>query len=302
MMGLLSGSASVTRCRVDARPEDIDFEKFAFTEIPPASSIRERIGFLPAEPGADYQIGQHRWAFRVRIDHLKPDSTALREKLKELLKAEREATGEIYVSPRQRKFLREQAENEILLRTTPRSKIIECAIDRENLWIGSTSDAFLGTVLILLKSLGVSATLRTPWLDQGQESTHSEIVEISESWQSILGCHFLKSLLSDSELMVEAVSGSVRMATPVTRMSLSGEVLPDVIRYVEDGAEMLSAKICSPEYQFRFDALNFRVNSLKIETESYEAWEDLLDERLERLEALYDLLDTKYQQWCRTEA
>lgn len=296
-MGLLSGSASVTRCRIDSKPETIDFDEAAFREIPFSSSIRERIGFLPAEPGADYQIGQHRWVFRVRIDELKPDPTAVRERFKELLKAERDAAGELFVPAGRRKSLREQAEEEILVNTTPRSKIIEACLDRDNLWIGSTSDAVLGTILILLRSVGVEASLRTPWLDLGEQDESSDIVVAKEEWQSVFGCRFLRTFLSDSDLMIEAVKGSVRLVTPAARISLSGEILPELLRYVEDDAEMLSAKVYGSEYQFRFDALNYRVNALKIETELYDAWEDLLDERLEKIEALYDMLDSKYQAW-----
>ena len=299
-MGLLSGSASITRCRVTAMPEEIDFDKAAFSEIPPSSSIREKIGFIPMEPGSEYRIGQHRWAFRVRIDRLKPDSTAVRERLRELLKVERETGAEMRVAPRRRRELRELAEEEILLRTAPKSRIIECSIDRENLWIANTSDAWLGTVLVLLESVGVTASLRTPWQDRGDEDPESGIVQGYAEWQSVLGCRFLKSFLNDHELMLEPVQGSVRLASPVARINLSGEVMSEVLHYVAAGAEMLAARISGPEYSFYFDGLNYRVNSLKIETEYHEAWENLLDERLEKIEALYDLLDLKYKQWMQS--
>jgi len=298
-MGLLNGSASVTRCKVTAQPEEIDFDAASFSEIPPSSSIREKSGFIPMEPGAEYRIGQHRWAFRVRIDQLKPDATAVRERLRELLKAERDTSGDYRVAPRRRRELRELAEEEILLRTAPKSRIIECCIDRDNLWIGNTSDAWLGTVLVLLDSVGVSAVLRTPWHDRGDEDPDSEIIQGHAEWQSILGCRFLKSLLNDHELMLEPVHGSVRLASPVARINLSGEVMSEVLHYIGIGAEMLAARIAGVEYNFSFDALNYRVNSLKIETEFHDAWENLLDERLEKIEALYDLLDLKYRQWMQ---
>lgn len=298
-MGLLSGSASVTRCKISSQPEEIDFDAAAFKEIPPSSSIRERIGFLPVEPGAEYQVGQHRWAFRLRIDRLRPDATAVREKLKELMRAERDATGESYISPRKRKALREVAEEEILLNTTPRSKVIECCIDRYHLWIGTTSNAYLGMVLLSLQSVGVSAFLQTPWLERGDENPPSEMIGIREDYQSILGCRFLRALMNDEDLMVEAESGSARLVMPQARVNLSGAVTPELVRYVDLGAEILSAKLCGAGYQFRFDALNFRVSSLRMETESHDAWEDLLDERLEKIEELYELLDGKYTRWMK---
>jgi len=296
-MGLLNGSASVTRCRVESQPEEIDFESAAFHEIPPGSGIRERVGFLPVEPGEEYRAGQHRWAFRVRIDRVRPDATAVRERLAELVRAEKESTGEVVVSARKKQKLRQIAEEEILQNTTPMSKIIECCIDRDNLWIGSTSDADLGIVLVLLNSVGISAGIRTPWLDRKDPDPVSEIIDLRQDWQSVLGCRFLKGLLRDAELMFEPENGMVRLAVPDARISLSGAVIPEVLRYVNKGAELLAAKLFSTEYAFRFDAPDFRVSSLKMDTENHLHWADILDERLERIEALYDLLDEKYENW-----
>ena len=155
-MGLLTGSASVTRCIATSRPDNPEFDDFAFEEILPGSTVRERVGFLPFEPGAQYQIGQHRWAFRVRIDTLKPDGTAVQEHLKELIRAEKEATGTPFIHPRKRRTLKQLAEEELLLKATPRSRVIECCLDDHTVWVGTTAKTHIGTVLGQLYQLFMS--------------------------------------------------------------------------------------------------------------------------------------------------
>lgn len=293
-MGLLTGSASVTRCIATSRPDTLDFDEFSFEEILPGSSVRERVGFLPFEPGAQYQIGQHRWAFRVRIDTLKPDTTAVQEYLKELIRAEKEATGTPFVHPRKKRTLKQLAEEELLLKATPRSRVIECCLDDHTVWIGTTAKTHIGTVLGQLYQMGVVSDFSTPWMNEGEDGPISEIIDVSEPWQSVLGCRFLRLLLEDSEVAVEPESGAVRLATRDARITLTGAVMTDLLRYVERGAEILSAKMATAEATFRFDPLNYRLGSLRVETEGHEHWEEILDERLEKIAAVHDLLDQKF--------
>ena len=96
-MGLLSGAVAATRFGVVARPTEIDFDSAAFREITPGSEVRRRVGFLPFEPGAPYEVGAARFAFRVRVDTVKPDPTAVRERVRGLIQAELEATGSAFV-------------------------------------------------------------------------------------------------------------------------------------------------------------------------------------------------------------
>lgn len=294
-MGLLTGSASVTRCIATSRPDQLNFDDFGFEEILPGSTVRERVGFLPFEPGADYQIGQHRWAFRVRIDTLKPDTTSVQEYLKELIRAEKESTGTPFVHPRKRRALKQLAEEELLLKATPRSRVIECCLDDHTVWVGTTAKTHIGTVLGQLYQLGVVSDFKTPWMQEGQEAPPSEIVEAVEPWQSILGCRFLRLLLEDPDIAVEPENGAVRLATRDARISLTGAVMTDLLRYVERGAEILNAKMATAEATFRFDALNYRLGALRVETESHEHWEELLDERLEKIGEVHDLLDMKFE-------
>lgn len=293
-MGLITGSASVTRCIATSRPDTLDFDEFSFEEILPGSSVRERVGFLPFEPGAQYQIGQHRWAFRVRIDTLKPDTTAVQEYLKELIRAEKEATGTPFVNPRKKRTLKQLAEEELLLKATPRSRVIECCLDDHTVWIGTTAKTHIGTVLGQLYQMGVVSDFSTPWMNEGEDGPISEIIDVSEPWQSVLGCRFLRLLLEDSEVAVEPESGAVRLATRDARITLTGAVMTDLLRYVERGAEILSAKMATAEATFRFDPLNYRLGSLRVETEGHEHWEEILDERLEKIAAVHDLLDQKF--------
>ncbi len=293
-MGLLSGSASVTRCIATSRPDTLDFDDFPFEELPPGTTIRDRVGFLPFEPGAQYQVGQHRWAFRVRIDTLKPDPTAVQEYLKELIRAEREATGIPFVHPRKKRTLKQLAEEELLIKATPRSRVIECCLDDHTLWVGTIANTHIGTILGQLHGMGLHTDFSTPWMNEGEDLTPSEIVNIKEPWQSILGCRFLRLLLEEPDIAVEPESGAVRLATRDAKITLTGAVMNELLRYVERGAEILSAKMATADATFRFDALNYRLAGLRIETESHEHWEELLDERLEKIAAVHELLDGKF--------
>ncbi len=294
-MGLLSGSASISRFKVVSRPPEPDFETARFTEIQPGSEVRERSGFVPMEPEAAYQVGHERFAFRVRQDQLKPDPTAVRERVKDLIRIELDTSGASSVGPKKRKMLRELAEEELIVRSSPRSKIVEGTIDGETLYIASTAKNFLGTVLLLLRQVGVVVEPFAPWTADGSaEEIESELIEIREPGHSVLGCRFLKALLEDRELLMEPVTGSVRLQTREAKVSLTGAVLTELFRYVEQDAEILSAKLTTGEITFRLDGPSFRITGLSIETARHDHWTELLDERIEKISAAYELLDGKY--------
>ena len=109
-MGLLSATVAVTRFNVVVPPEGPDFERARFWEIEPGSEVRERMGFVPFELDAPWEVAQGRYVFRLRIDRIRPDATAVKERLRELVKAEMEATGKTFVGPKTRKKLRDLAE------------------------------------------------------------------------------------------------------------------------------------------------------------------------------------------------
>jgi hypothetical protein len=293
-MGLLSGSASVTRLTVTRRPSELDFEAERFQELEPGLGLRERFGFVPYEPDAPYQVGERQWAFRVRIDVLRPDPTAVRERLRELVKAEQEATGKPYVKGRVRRRLREQAEEELIERATPRSKVIECFLDDHTLYVGTTANAGLDTTLLLLRQLEVISELKAPWIDRNEPEIDSDIVDARAPGQSVLGCRFLKALLSDDEFMIDPEDGSVRLQTREARVSLSGAVLNDVVRYVENGAEILAAKLVCDAAVFRLDGRSFRISGLRIESEPHDVWIDQLGERMGIVADLFERLDSKF--------
>lgn len=294
-MGLLSGSISVTRFNVVVPPEGPDFERIQFWAIDPNSEVRERIGVIPFEIDAPYEVGQGRYAFRVRIDRIRADATAVKERLKELIKAEMEATGRPFVGAKTRKKLRELAEAELCSRQAPRTRILECCIDGTILYVASTAKSHLGTVLTLLRQAGVEADFKAPWLDQAPEVDEaSDIVIPKEPGESVLGCRFVKALLEEPEVMVEPETGSVRLATREAKISLTGAVLNELFRYLEEGAEILSAKIHVGTHLMRFDALSYRVNGLKLEPVRNEHWTVDLDQRLEQIAAVFEMLDGKY--------
>lgn len=294
-MGLLTGSASITRYHAFGPVDGPDFELERFIEIQPGSEVRERIGFIPFEPEAPYEVGARRYAFRVRIDKLRPDPTAVKERLKQLIHTEIETTDATFVGPKKRKQLRELAEEELIVKATPRTKIIECCLEGDLLYIANTSKNVLGVILELLRKVGVTAEPKAPWLDRADPDVESELVTPNQPGQSVLGCRFLKALMEDRELMIEGEAGNVRLATAQAKVSLSGAVLGDLHRYVERGCEILSAKIITAETTFRFDALSYRINGLRVETDRHDHWTELLDERLEKIGAMYELLDQKYE-------
>lgn len=295
-MGLLSGTVSVTRFNVSVPPDGPDFERARFWAIEPGSEVRERMGFVPFEIEAPYEVGQGRWAFRVRIDKVRPDPTAVKERVKELIRAETETTGAPFVGSKTRKKLRELAESELCAGQAPRTRILECCIDGSLLYVASTAKTYLGTVLTLLRQAGVEADFKAPWLDEAPEADEaSDIVLPREPGQSVLGCRFLRVLLEEPEVMVEPETGSVRLATREAKVSLTGAVLHDLFRFLEEGAEILSAKIHVGTVLMRFDALSYRLNGLKLEPVRNEHWTVDLDQRLEQIGGVFEVLDEKYK-------
>ena len=294
-MGILNGTVSCTRFNAAVPPEGPDLDGVSFRAIEPGSEVRERMGFVPYELDAPWEVGARRWAFRVRIDRVKPDPTAVRERLKELVKTEMEQTGRPFVGGKTRKKLRELAEAELALRTPPRTTIVECALDGDLLYVGSAAKTVLGSVLALLRQAGVAAEPKAPWLDEAPEVDElSDVVVPKEPGQSVLGCRFVKAVLDDPDVMIEPETGSVRLATREARVTLGGAVLRDVYRFIEEGAEILAAKLLVGGVPVRFDALSYRMQGAKLEPVKDEHWTIELDRRLEQIAALWELLDSKY--------
>ncbi len=294
-MGLLSGSLSLSRYHIPSLPPEPDFERAAFRELLPGSEVREHSGFVPMEPDAPYQVGAARYAFRLRVDTLRPDATAVAERVKGLVKSEQEMSG-LPVGPKKRRKLKDLAEEELLSQVAPRSKIIECCIDGKTLHVASTAKAYLGKVTELLRKVGIAAEHKAPWLDRGDPDIESQIVETYEPGESVWGCRFLKALVSDREILIEPEAGFVRLQTPDARVTLAGAVRSDLHRYLERDAEILAAKLLTAETSFRLDGLSFRISSLKVETTRHDHWSELLDERLENIGNAWEMLDEKYAQ------
>lgn len=293
-MGFLSGNLACTRFNVTSQPEEVNFEAAAFRLISRGSNITESMGFVPFEIEEPYEIGKRRYAFRVRIDKISVDATAVKERWRELIKTEVEMGHR--VGPKAKKRLKDLAEQEILAVSAPRSKIIEGVLDNDTLYVGSTSKGHLGTVLQLLQSVGVEVEFKTPWLDAGMEEDPSQLVEPKEPGQSLFGCQYIKKLMDDPEIMVEPEKGSVKLvAANHAKVTLTGEVLGELERYIEEGAEILSAKMIMVEVPLSLDGFAYRINGLKLETVKADHWTEILDERLEMLKGVWDKLDEKFE-------
>ncbi|HEX2642664.1 MAG TPA: hypothetical protein VHU81_06710 [Thermoanaerobaculia bacterium] len=294
-MGLLSGTVSITRFNAVVPPEGPDFERARFWAIDPGSEVRERMGFVPFEIDAPYEVAQGRYVFRVRIDKIRPDPTAVKERLRELVKTEMETSGRPFVGSKTRKKLKELAETELCMGQMPRTRIIEGCLNGNLLYVASTAKSYLGIVLALLRQAGVECDFKAPWLDEAPEIDEmSDVVIPKEPGQSVLGCRFVRALLEESDVMVEPETGSVRLATREAKVSLTGAVMNELFRYVEEGAEILSAKLHVGSFLMRFDALSYRVNGLKLEPVKNEHWTMDLDQRLEQIGAVFEMLDGKY--------
>jgi hypothetical protein len=72
-------------------------------------------------------------------------------------------------------------------------------------------------------------------------------------------------------------------------------VLHDLFRFLEEGAEILAAKIHAGAVLLRFDALAYRLNGVKLEPVREEHWTVDLDKRLEQIAGVFEFLDGKYQ-------
>ncbi len=124
--------------------------------------------------------------------------------------------------------------------------------------------------------------LKAPWLERDDPQIESPILESYEPGESVLGSRFLKNLVGDREILIEPESGMARLQTKDAKVSLSGAILGDLVDYIEEGAEVLSAKLLTGLGAFRFDALPFRIANLRIETEKHDHWTEYLDERLQK--------------------
>ncbi len=231
----------------------------------------------------------------MRIDKVTPDPTLVQERLKEMVAAER-AGGDRPLPARRRRQLRALAEEEVMVRSTPRSKVIECCIDGATLWVGSSADSDLGQVISLLGGVDVVATFRTPWSDHGDNDLEHPVIDASGPGEAVLGCRFLRALLKDKEVMAEPESGAVKLLAGEATVTLAGPVTNELTHYLERDAEVLSAKLVLDEFRFRLDGLRHRVSGLRLETERWDTWTEVLDERLELVDALFKRLDDKYDE------
>jgi hypothetical protein len=300
-MSLLGKSVSITRFNVGMPPAP-DWGKLRFYEIEQGSEVRERVGIVPfdfddllfTDVGSPYHIGMARWVFRLRVDKRTPDATAVKERVRQLVKVEVDAG--VGVTPKKRRQFKTLAEAESLLGQKPKTTLVECVIEKGVLYVASTAKSLLGLVVSTLRQAGIVTELKTPWLDEAPPEgvDASDIVDVKEPGQSVLGCRFFSALMEDPEVMVEPEAGSVHLRTREAGLRLSGAVLNDLHRYVEEGAEVLSAKIILGAVPMRFDAFSYRISGMKLGDLQGERWHERLNQRLEQLTAIWGKLDEKY--------
>jgi len=292
-MSLQNGAISCTRLNIISKPVIVDFSPFEFKELQPGSAIRERAGFLPYELGEEYLIGHEKWGFRVRMDKVTPDSTLLKERYRALLKTEEEQVGP--PSPKVKKDLRKLAEDEILSKTLPRCQIVECLIENGIVYIGSTSNNHLDIITGLLKKIEIEVEYKAPWIDLGQDMD-SPLVSTNNPGESVLGCHFLKKLIDLPEVLVEPEKGSVKLITSEgVRIGAGGYVLGELNRFLDEGAEPLTAKLIIGETTLTLVAKSFQIKGMKAERAQGDHWTEILDERMDPVREMWAYLDEKYR-------
>lgn len=297
-MGLLSGTLSCTRMNVVAAPERVEFQTQPFRSLQKGSSLTQSQGFIPFELDEPFDVWPGGAAFRVRIDTLIPDATLLRERLKELVKIETEQVGR--PSLRRLRQLKDQAEDELRAQQSPKTKIIECVLDHHILYIGSTAKQHLGSVIALMRNVGVELAFKTPWLEQGEDQEPPAFLKIRDPAQSVLGCQFLRHLLNQPDIFLECQRGFVKLVTADgSDITLRGAVTSHVNRFLAEDTAFMVAKIIVEDAAFQFDAFSYRISGLKGSDPGGDHWIEKLEARLDQLKAVWDFLDERYYSWTK---
>jgi hypothetical protein len=300
-MGLLSGPLAAARFRIVSRPDSPDFEQRAFYAIVPGTEQRESTGFVAMLPGAPWEVGAQRFVFRIRYDKLRPDPTLVRERVAELVAVEMEQSPDGFVSAKKRRRLKALAEDEMMASANPTSRIVEGCVEGDVLYLATAAKTMIGRCLELLRAIAVEVEPATPWKD-GEEPVASPVLPSHEPGESILGARFLESLVGDSDIAYEPVSGSAKLVKDECVISLRGELLTELVRLVEAGAEVVAAKLLMGDTVLRLDGLSWRLSGLRLTTGRHGHWTELLDERLRGLAEVWEALDGKYTEMLRRSA
>ncbi|MCZ7651856.1 MAG: hypothetical protein M5U13_12130 [Thermoanaerobaculia bacterium] len=173
--------------------------------------------------------------------------------------------------------------------------MVEGCLDGETLYLATASKNLLGTCLHLLRGVGVPAEPKAPWLDDAMDEPPHPFFEVQQPGESVWGCRFLRALVEEGEVLVEPISGSVRLRTREARVGLQGAVLPELAHYLDGEAELLVARLLAGEFRFRLEASTFRVHALSFDGEVLTPWTEQLDARIEKIGALFELLDGEFR-------
>lgn len=303
-MPLLKGSVSVAPFQIlEMTTAEPDFEAARFEPIEEGSEVRMSSGFVPMAQAIDdgttgpdlYRFGTKRWVARYRMDELKADPGALKDRIAELIREEFEA-GADAVSKKRRQELAEQAEAELVIGTVPTRKYVELVIAGDKLYIASTSKAYLGQVLSALRRIGVNVAQRAPWEQEKLEELTLEAIESLDVGESAWASRFLSHLVEQSTpaLGVELEDGAIKLATTDSaKVTVRGVVKAHLVQHLEAGSELLSAKLAAGDLWFNLD-LRWWVRGLKLPACKSDHWTDALEQRLEKIEDLFDLLERRF--------
>lgn len=287
-MGLMKGSVSVCRFRI--APFEPDFSKATFEEIPAGSEIRRSMGFVPMKLNAhaELEISSKVWAGRMRVDEIKPDPESVADHYEELCAQELES-GTQAIGGRRRRELKAQAVAFMSIGTPPKRRYAEWVLDGETLYVGSTNKSDVGEVLGLMRRCGAgSPDALVPWAELPK--MESSILEFN-AW----GPRFLRHLFEvESGRSFELEDGKVAMVGGDCKISLSGEIAPDVVHHLEQGAEIVSAKLKARAFCCTLDAERWWIKGASIEVEPADSWVEALLMRVGAIADVFDALDAAF--------
>ena len=144
-----------------------------------------------------------------------------------------------------------------------------------------------------LGRLGMAIVAKAPWVRRG-EAGESAVDLAAEPEESAVGFELMRELLGDSTMAIEPDEGRVKLRTRDTRIALSGVVIHDLFHFLEQGADILAARMVAEGVTFDFDVVKYRITNLRVVTEPAEDWKEVLNERLEKISEVFEILDMRY--------
>ena len=287
---LLKDGIGCTRFKV-RMPDSLSFRSREFHEIPSNSEHSHSPGFLQPELGEDYDF-EGGCYFRVRRDVKRLDKAQLEQRLAPEKQAALEAG--LPFTKKEWAITKEALTAALMMETSPRIQITDGVLLKDDLFLGTASNGFIGDILQLLKSVDVEADFYTPWLESSGEP--SEHFSGKKHWESPQGASFLRWVLDKgqyrphNELFIEPEKGNVRYIDEQgAKLSSSGPIL-NLLDELDPNALILAAKFIYGDSPIKLSGPDFRISGFNPGSQKGH-WSEVLATRLEALKLLWTHLD-----------